>query len=65
MTIRKQLKKKLSLLKASRRNLPMLIDCSMVYGDNSYTVDDLILTDNKIALLESQISELTNTQKNI
>lgn len=65
MTIRRQLKKKLSLLKASRRDLPRLIDCSMVYGDNTYTVDDLILTDNKIALLESQISELTNTQKNI
>jgi hypothetical protein len=60
MTIRRQLKKKLSLLKASRRNLPMLIDCSMVYGDNSYTVDDLILVDNNIALLEKQIREIDN-----
>ena len=65
MTLRRQLKKQLSLLKAQRRELPKLIDCSMVYGDTSYTADDLIFTDNKIALLESQISELTNTQKNI
>lgn len=60
MTIRKQLKKKLSLLKASRKDLPRLIDCSMVYGDNTYTVDDLILVDNNIALLEKQIQEINN-----
>jgi len=64
MTVRKQLKKKLSLLKASRKYLPKLIDCSHVYGDNSYTFDDLILIDNNIALLEKQIQEIYNlTQK--
>jgi len=60
MTVRKQLKKKLSLLKASRKYLPRLIDCSLVYGDNTYTVDDLILVDNNIALVEKQIQEIDN-----
>ena len=60
MTIRKQLKKQLSLLKAQRKNLPMLIDCSNVYGDSTYSVDTLIAVDNEIALIEKQIQEIDN-----
>ena len=41
MTERKQLKNKLSKLKHYKLNLPRLIDCSNVYGDNFYTNEDL------------------------
>ena len=43
MTERKQLKKKLSKLKHFKANLPMLIDCSNVYGDDYYSKDVICL----------------------
>ena len=58
MTERKQLKNKLSKLKHYKSNLPRLIDCSNVYGDNFYTNEDLKDVDKQIVELEKQIKEI-------
>ncbi len=54
----KQLKKKLAKLKHYKANLPRLIDCSNVYGDDYYTQDDLSDVDNQIKEVERQIAEI-------
>lgn len=58
MTKCKQLKKKLSLLKHYKANLPRLIDCSNVYGDNYYSKNDLSDIDKRIEKIEKQIAEI-------
>lgn len=65
MTERKKLKKQLSKLKAFKSHLPILIDCSNVYGDNYYTKDDFEDVNNQIKDIEDKISaiDLINTLK--
>lgn len=55
MTLRKELKKRLSLLKRTRQVLPRMIDCSEVYGDNSFTQEDYPLIDKEISEIEAAI----------
>jgi hypothetical protein len=58
MTERRQLKNKLSKLKHYKSNLPRLINCSNVYGDDYYSKDDLSDVDKQIEEVERQITEL-------
>ena len=58
MTELKQLKKKLAKLKHYKSNLPRLIDCSSVYGDEYYTKEDLLDAEKQIEELEKQIAEI-------
>jgi hypothetical protein len=64
MTERKQLKKKLAKLKHYKANLPRLIDCSNVYGDDYYTKDDLSDVDKQIEEVERQIAEIDRLSQN-
>jgi hypothetical protein len=64
MTERKQLKKKLSKLKHYKANLPRLLDCSNVYGDDYYTKDDLSDADKQIEEVERQIAEIDRLSQN-
>jgi hypothetical protein len=58
MTERKKLKKELARLKRYRSNLPRLISCSLVYGDKTYTNEDLIMIDRFIEGLKRKINTL-------
>ncbi len=64
MTERKQLKKKLAKLKHYKANLPRLIDCSNVYGDDYYTENDLSDVDKQIEEVERQIAEIDRLAQN-
>lgn len=64
MTERKQLKKKLAKLKHYKANLPRLIDCSNVYGDDYYSKDDLSDVDKQIEKVEKQIAEIDRLSEN-
>ena len=64
MTERKQLKKKFAKLKQYKANLPRLIDCSNVYGDDYYTNDDLSDVDKQIKEVERQIAEIDGLSQN-
>jgi hypothetical protein len=64
MTERRQLKNKLSKLKHYKANLPRLIDCSNVYGDDYYSKDDLSDVDKQIEEVERQITEIDMIYKN-
>ena len=64
MTERKQLKKKLAKLKHYKANLPRLIDCSNVYGDDYYSKDDLSDVDKQIEEVEKQIAEIDGLSEN-
>jgi hypothetical protein len=64
MTERKQLKKKLAKLKHYKANLPRLIDCSNVYGDDFYSKDDLSDVDKQIEEVEKQIAEIDRLSEN-
>ena len=64
MTERKQLKKKLAKLKHYKSNLPRLIDCSNVYGDDYYSKDDLSDVDKQIEEVEKQIAEIDILSEN-
>lgn len=65
MTERKQLKKKLAKLKHYKANLPRLIDCSNVYGDDYYSKDDLSDVDKQIEEVEKQIAEIDRMSENV
>lgn len=65
MTVRKKLKKELSLLKYQRRLLPLLIDCSSVYGDEYYLEDDYKLIDAQIAKVEQLIADIDTCVLNV
>jgi hypothetical protein len=52
---RKLLKKELHRLKSFRSQLPVLIDCSDIYGDLSWTKEDVIETDTQIEEIEDKI----------
>lgn len=58
MTERKKLKKQLSILKYNKRMLPLLIDCSDVYGDNYYNENMNVKLDKQILNLEKRIEEI-------
>lgn len=60
MTERKRLKKELAWLVQVRTQLPMLIDCSEIYGDRFYQQSDIDAIDVKIALIKSEIANLIN-----
>lgn len=62
MSERRELKKKLAKWKHYRSNLPRLIDCSQMYGDNTYTQADIKDADKVISGLEKQIADLTPNQ---
>lgn len=64
MTERKQLKKKLAKLKHYKANLPRLIDCSSVYGDDYYSKDDFSDVDKQIEEVEKQIAEIDSLSEN-
>ena len=64
MTERKQLKKKLAKLKHYKANLPRLIDCSNVYGDDYYSREDLSDVDKQIKELEKQIAKIDRLSEN-
>lgn len=51
------IKKKLAKLKHYKANLPRLIDCSNVYGDDYYSKDDLSDVDKQIEEVENKIAE--------
>lgn len=57
MSERKLLKKKLRRLKQARSQLPILIDCSEVYGDNYFTTKTLDDINKDIEYLEKQLNE--------
>jgi hypothetical protein len=63
MTERKQLKKQLSKLKAYKRNLPRLIDCSTVYGDEVFTQKDYALLDERIKEIENKIAAIDENKE--
>ena len=65
MTERKKLKKELSRLKSYRRNLPRLVDCSSVYGDEYYNEDDYKLIDEEIAKVERRIADIDANVLNV
>lgn len=58
MNERKKLKKKLAELKHLKNQLPIFIDCSEVYGDNTYTEKDLVYLNDQIRVIEMQIQNL-------
>jgi len=58
MTERKKLKKELSRLKAKKKILPMLIDCSQVYGDNYFNKNYELILDSEIASLIEKIKKI-------
>ena len=58
MNERKQLKKKLAKLKHFKANLPSLIDCSNVYGDDYYTQNDLSDVNKQIKEVETRIAKI-------
>ena len=58
MTERKRLKKHLSKLNYYKKNLPRLIDCSKVYGDNFYTEDDLVMVEKDILRTQEKINKI-------
>lgn len=55
MTLRKELKKRLSKLNQYQRSLPRLIDCSQVYGDGYYAEGDSDKVDKEISEIEAAI----------
>lgn len=59
--IRRELKKQLRQAKSFRSNLPRYIDCSEVYGDNSFTKDDYAKVDAEIARIKSKLALIDNT----
>ena len=63
MTEVRQLKKKLAKLKRYKAYLPSLIDCSNVYGDGFYSIDDLSDVDKQIEEVENQILKITGCNK--
>lgn len=65
MTERRQLKIKLAKLKHYKLNLPRLIDCSNVYGDDYYTKDHLSDINKQIQEVEMQISEIDRLSQNL
>ena len=58
MTELKKLKKELARYRVHLFNLPILIDCSKVYGDLTYTQKDIDYVKSKIASIEKQIEHL-------
>lgn len=62
MTERKRLKKELAKLKLVRNGLPMLMDCSIVYGDGFYSADFLSKINAQIEEIETKIAEITSLQ---
>lgn len=64
MTERKQLKKKLAKLKHYKANLPRLIDCSNVYGDDYYSENDLSDVNKQIEEVENKIAEIDELSEN-
>lgn len=52
---KKTLKKRLSKLKHFKANLPRLIDCSEIYGDNYYSKDDLLDVEKQIEDLNVEL----------
>ncbi len=65
MAERKTLKRQLSKLKHYQRSLPRLIDCSDVYGDNSFTKEDLKEVAQQIEKKERLINEIDKSVKPI
>ena len=55
METRKQMKKRLAEAKAYKATLPILIDCSQVYGDGMFTQDDYERVDKEIAELKEKL----------
>lgn len=55
MTEHKLLKKELSKLRRYHSILPRLIDCSNVYGDKFYTINDLHRVENEINKLKAKL----------
>ena len=58
MTERKLLKKKLAKLKQFKNSLPILIDCSEVYGDDYYNKLALERTNKEISEIEEKLKTL-------
>lgn len=59
---KKSLKKQLRKLKSFEKELPLLIDCSDVYGDMYYTEEDLHSVRERIKEVEKLIEQ--KEQKN-
>jgi hypothetical protein len=51
----RELKKELHGLKRYKKNLPRLIDCSRVYGDDSFTEANYAYIDKEIEELENRL----------
>lgn len=67
MTERKRLKKELSKWKHHLRNLPRLIDCSEVYGDDYYRKSDIDYVKAVIVEIENKLFEIDklNSESNV
>lgn len=61
---KKYLKKTLARLKRFKNELPSLIECSMLYGDNYYTNYDLARVKKEIAEIEQLIINIDLAEKN-
>lgn len=58
MSERKLKKKELARWIAYRNSLPSLIDCSRVYGDYTYTNEDLVRVDAEIDRIKGELGKL-------
>ena len=58
MSERKILKKELAQLIAYRNQLPGLIDCSVVYGDGYFCVEDTAIVNAEIKQIKLKIENL-------
>lgn len=54
---RRAIKQKISRLKSCKKSLPRLVDCSQVYGDNSFTNDDYARIDKEIGEAEQELKQ--------